>query len=193
MDFQNLYKFAEALERDALIVRLESERGAAENWKLVNGELRPDDAIVFRYHIGATAMDLVGTTYSSRVLLSDRIIAALNAANLRGFLAYPCHIFGKDGNEIAGYRGFSVTGRCGPPDDSQLDNSKELQGNQFAKVKGLYFDPKTWDGSDIFLVQNTRHICVTQAVYDTVQALNPSNIRFTALTEVSRTVTKPRG
>ena len=47
------------------------------------------------------------------------------------------------------------------------------------RLRGLYFVDDEWDGSDFFL--SDLRVCVTQRVYDAINALCPAEVRFTRL------------
>ena len=75
-------------------------------------------------------------------------------------------VFSKDGDRLQGYVGLSIRGRCGPIDDSLSERvPKQYPGGVFPVLKGMYFDPATWDGSDVFTVKGrASFICVLDSV-----------------------------
>jgi hypothetical protein len=131
---------------------------------LIRGEHRPQKPVTYRYQLGGFPTDLLETTLPGRYLLSDRIVDALNAAKFSGWLTYPVKITGKDGEDVRGYHGLSVTGRCNPVDWPEKLNPLKL--------------PPYWDGSDIFLILNRKMIGVTEQVYEMLKGLRPSNMTF---------------
>jgi hypothetical protein len=153
---------------------------------LIYGTFRPADPVVYHYADGHVLGDLIGTTMPGRYLISDRVVEVLKAGGFKGWLVYPVRIVVDESNqEIPGYHGLSITGRCGPPDDSQ---SSKVREGHFIKLRGLYLDDETWDGSDIFLVEGTLYICLTAAVYDAIVSLNPKTLRLIPLDEAKGTV-----
>jgi hypothetical protein len=51
---------------------------------------------------------------------------------------------------------------------------------------GLYFDLKTWDGSDIFVPESTGYTIVTEQVKIAIEKAKFKNIYFKRLTEFER-------
>ena len=69
-------------------------------------------------------------------------------------------------------------------DQSKGEVTMERPDGQSARMRGLFLDEKTWDGSDIFMLGVAGSICMTEPVHDAIMALKPTNIRFTRLEEV---------
>jgi hypothetical protein len=191
LDYHRLWKMSDALQNGAFRVRSDRKMDREEVRKLKKGEIQPQLGVVFRHCMGGQVpKDLIGTGWGGgHFILSDRVVEALRAGKFTGWSTYPVRIIGKDGDEIPGYHGLAITGRCGPIDDLKSEVIKQLGSSKFVRVRGLFFDEKTWDGSDVFLIGHGGHICVTEAVYDAVMALKPRNIKFTRLDEVSLMLT----
>jgi hypothetical protein len=51
-------------------------------------------------------------------------------------------------------------------------------------LRGLYFDEETWDGSDLFLLEGTRLLLVTDKVRGAVEAAGLSGFEFVPADEV---------
>lgn len=147
-----------------LIVTSHPQLSNEVNNALIQGKLRPKEPITFRHVLGRTPRDLLATTLPGRYLLSDRIVSAMKDAKFTGWTTYPVKITRKRGEDIHGYHGFSVTGRCNP-----LDWPKSLNQSRSSPH---------WDGSDIFLVQERDLIGITERVYSVLKALHPSNMEF---------------
>lgn len=61
-------------------------------------------------------------------------------------------VYGKAGEVHSGYHGLIFRGRCGPIDHSKSEEvMRQMPARTVPFLKGLYFDPETWDGSDIFM------------------------------------------
>lgn len=97
------------------------------------------------------------------MLISDRLKQLLIDNNITGWKSYPICMFDKRGNEVHGYSGFSVTGRCGGTLEYRTDKVCYEDGYRF--FEGLSFDIAQWDGSDIFMVNGNRAIIITKLVY----------------------------
>ena len=97
------------------------------------------------------------------MLISDRLKQLLFDNNITGWTSYPIRMYDKRGNEVYGYSGFSVTGRCGGTLEYRTD--KVCYANGYRFFEGLSFDIAQWDGSDIFMVNGNRSIIITKLVY----------------------------
>ena len=60
------------------------------------------------------------------------------------------------------------------------------EGNEVPGLRGLLFDPATWDGSDVFTPETTTFVLVTDAVREALEAASPSNLRLERITEIER-------
>ena len=78
-----------------------------------------------------------------------------------------------------------MLGRCGPIDNSRSEIiQKRLPGGWVPHWKGLYFDPATWDGSDIFQPEGTGYILVVESVKRALVRAKVKNLVFKRLDEI---------
>jgi hypothetical protein len=175
-----------------LVVKGETRMDNDALWKLIQGEWIPPVPVLYRYHMGASPSDLIATTVPGRYLLSNRILEVLKSARITGWSTYPIRILGRNGDELGGYHGFSVLGRAGLPDESRYQVVGVFPRGGFVRVRGLTVNEKTWDGRDVFLMEGTRHICISQPVYEAISALAPGNISLTPMEEVMRVISRER-
>ncbi|MBE6190134.1 MAG: hypothetical protein E7145_04240 [Rikenellaceae bacterium] len=115
------------------------------------------------------------------MLISDRLKQLLFDNNITGWKSYPIRMYDKRGNEVYGYSGFSVTGRCGGTLEYRTD--KVCYANGYRFFEGLSFDIAQWDGSDIFMVNGNRSIIITKLVYKLFKAHKIDAIDMCALPE----------
>ena len=82
------------------------------------------------------------------LLISDGFKKILEEHQITGWKTYPAVLIGRDDQEVKEpkYHGFTITGRGGPRDINYRDSKEDLVTGH-----GIYIDPATWDGSDIFL------------------------------------------
>ncbi len=182
-----MWTINDAMTRGSLIVIDDGSLNNADTLNLVNGKRPIIEPMVYKYHMGRTPKDLIGTGWVGRYLLADSIVNMFRSYGFTGWSTYDVLVFGKSGERIEGYQGLAVKGRCGPPEDSR----SQIIGKPscgFIDVRGLYFDEGTWDGSDIFMPDTTAYICITEPVYEAICRLRPTNIRFTRLDEVVASV-----
>jgi hypothetical protein len=106
---------------------------------------------------GRKPLDYVGATFATIRLVSQRLLDLLNREGFTGWSSYPVRLYGKDDEPPPGYAGLAIRGRSGPIDVSRsVAGEKVGPGGSVPIWRGLYFDPATWDGSDIFAPEAQR-------------------------------------
>jgi hypothetical protein len=158
---------------------------------LARGEHVPSKPIEFVHDEGRKPQDMVGTTDGRPVLVSQRLIDVLRDHGFSGWRTFPVRLTLEDGTELRGYHGFSVTGRCGPIDDSLSDQvmlAPPVPGGEPAPgLRGLCFTPGSWDGSDIFTsAAGGAMIFVVERVKDALERAGITNVAFQRLSEIER-------
>ena len=154
---------------------------------MARGEVRPTQSTVFVHHVGSRPCDLVSTSEFRPLLFSERFFDVLETHGFTGWSKIPVEVYGKGKVHLPGYSGLAVTGRCGP-----IDNSRSVPrvcpppvpaGRTAKMYCGLYFDPASWDGSDIFMPKGWLMIVVTDPVRRALEQANLTNIAYEALPE----------
>ena len=87
-------------------------------------------------------------------------------------------------NEILGYHGFSVIGRCGPIDDKKAEICERQSvptGPFYTVYKGLYVGLDKWDGSDFFIPDESMCFIVTNKAAKTLQKKQSNKFSFRKL------------
>lgn len=149
-------------------------------------EKLPPKPVKVRYAMGRSKpSDFIHTTNVHPILISDRVLGILKGEGFTGWQTYPVRVFGKDGARIPGYHGLAVHGRCGPLDDSRsVKRDTVYPGGVFPEWYGLFFDPATWDGSDLFMTASDQTwIFLVEAVKRAFEKAKVTNVKFTALDE----------
>jgi hypothetical protein len=133
----------------------------------------------------AVPSDVIWATIAAPVILSDRAIGILRGGEFSGWLTYPVELLGKDGMPIPNYHGLAVRGRCGPIEQSRSTKIDRIYpGGIFPVLKGMYFDPLTWDGSDVFMPSsNVGFILVVEKMKRAFETARIKNVEFTPLDE----------
>jgi len=186
--FNSVFWLGEPLTSQHFRATLEID---ADPTALTRNEIQPPGAIESRWVMGRRLpADLIWTDDATPLLLSARVVSLFRQHELTGWSTYEIDLFGKNGEPIPGYHGLSVTGRCGPIDNSM---SKKVPKQFPAKVstvwQGLYFDPSTWDGSSIFMPEGGwGYILITEAVKRALETAKVKNVAFTCLEEVERSM-----
>jgi hypothetical protein len=122
-------------------------------FSLLRGEVTLSSPLRVSWAMGSgTPGDLIWTTSGAGLILSEIAVGLLKAAGCTGWRTFPAQVFGKDGREYEGYYGLSVLGRCGPIDYSRSAIVwRKFPGGLFPYFKGEYFEPASWDESDMFM------------------------------------------
>lgn len=156
---------------------------------IYSGEVRPTAPVEFRYQKGAsgsTVCDLISTSAPPLVLVSDRLLSTLRG--FTGWATFPATVLGKQGEVIPGYHGLVVTGRSGPIDDTrsrpQVCPPPVPGGRTTRQWFGLFFDEQTWDGSDLFVPEDTALTVAVERVKRAFEAARITNSEFTPLADV---------
>lgn len=187
MDYEDFYLLEEADLRGALRVRA---RGEFDPYALVSAKWSPPSPLVFERLRGEVPFDLIATGYSSVYLLSDRAIALLRSEHITGWTTFPTEVYGRRREPINGYCGLALTGRCGPI-ENQLSklvwrDPPVPEGQGYQVRRGLYFDLKSWDGSDMCIPEGSGFKLVVKRVKEAFQRAKLTNVCFTRLSDVER-------
>src|SRR5581483_6494215 len=116
--------------------------------QLWEGLLTPAGPVVFVRDEGSRLFDWVPTTHSV-VVISPRVCEALNAASATGWRTFPIRVADVPASE--GYVGLSILGRA-QANWSLSEKIERPHQHDVPAWRGLFFDPESWDGSDLFLV-----------------------------------------
>jgi hypothetical protein len=141
--------------------------------------------------MGGKPSDFIWTTLAIPKLVSDRVVGLLRAEDVTGWSLYPVRVVGKNGLEIQGFHGLAVVGRCGPFDGSKsqmiIKPPPVPRGRPAPYRKGLYFDPVTWDGSDVFCSEDgSGTVVVTRRVHELFRRHKVTNVYLESLVDVER-------
>ncbi len=152
------------------------------------GERRMDTPLRFRRAEGSKVRDVMATTWIIPFLISPKVVGALDG--FTGWEPHPARIELPDGKRVDDHVALTVSARSAPIDDSL---SEEVilprpvpEGNEVPGLRGLLFDPATWDGSDVFTPETTTFVIVTDAVREALEAASPTNLRLERITEIER-------
>jgi hypothetical protein len=129
----------------------------------------------------------MGATDVAILLASEKFIDTLLDERITGWATYDVRLYDSAGIELPGYHGLSILGRAGAIDRTRaqivIDPPATEHGRPTYVERGLYFEPTTWDGSDMFLPQGTSVVCVTDRAKGAIQRRRLTNIFFTRLTD----------
>ena len=159
-----------------------------QEWDLVKGNYAEIDfPVVFKQDYGKKLTDILGTGWPSLYLISDRLKKILEDNELTGWKTFPITVYDKKKNEVLGYHGFSVTGRCGSInyEKAEICERQSVPTGPFYKVyKGLYVGLDKWDRSDFFIRDESMCFIVTNKAAEILQKNKVTNLVLENLSNV---------
>jgi hypothetical protein len=160
--------------------------------QLIEGDYsRIDFPVCFLHTYGQKMTDLLDTGYPPLYLISDKLQTLLEANKLSGWKCFPIRLFDKRRNEIFGYHGFSITGRCGPIDDTKasiVEKSEFTNGPMRKFYKGLYIGLDQWDKTDFFITNGSLHVIITKKAANILKENKISNLIMVNLADIERRI-----
>ena len=160
---------------------------------LLRGEAHVTAPVSFIETSGVSPRDIIGTGHAALFLVSERFVAVLRGQPFTGWSTFGVLITRKDGSRVEGYYGFTVTGRCGALDFSKSESMilppRTPRGQSVAGRRGMYFEPSSWDGSDIFCPLNTGHVLVLESVRNAIRGAHLTNVALERASEIESIVT----
>lgn len=143
--------------------------------------------IIFVLRSGKEFSDLLDTRRAALFLISDRMRSVLEENHLTGWKTFPVRLLDKSENEIVGYHGLSITGRCGPIDvsKSEIIYKRRVPEGPICKFyKGLHVGLDVWDGTDFFLPKHYYGPSITSKAADIIKSNKLTNIKLTNLADI---------
>ena len=147
--------------------------------------------IVFKQKYGTKLLDILGTGWPSLYLISDRMKTILEENQITGWKTFPIKLYDKKNNEILGYQGFSITGRCGESDHTKaeiMDRQRVPMGPIYKVYKGLYIGLDKWDRSDFFIPDESLRLIITKKAVSVLEKNKITNMRLENLSDVEVSV-----
>jgi hypothetical protein len=112
--------------------------------------------------------DLLRSGYAGLNLVSTRLVHCLTEIGATGWDTVPVRLTWKGRGEVSGYSILVVTGKAGPWQrrrSQRILKPPLVPGAPRPEVyRGLWFDEKSWDGSDVFALGETYMVMVTDRV-----------------------------
>lgn len=166
------------------------ENGKSEHWNLIKGIYEGIDfPVVFKQDYGKKLTDILDTGWPSLYLISDRLKKLLEDHHLTGWRTFPIKLYDKKNNEIMGYHGFSITGKCSPIsyDNCEIIERQFVSNGPICKYyKGMFIEE--WDGSDFFTPTRTYHTFVTRKAAEVLKKNKFSNLELINLADAEKDV-----
>jgi hypothetical protein len=184
--FDKIFYLGEAGSRRAFRGDLGVET-TREALALTRAELHPANPITVGWAMGgAKPGELIWTTYATPVIVADSVVQLLRSHGFTGWSTYDVTVRGKQGQLVPGYSGLAITGRCGKIDYSRTIVVPRIRpAGIFPTGKGLYFDPESWDGSDLFMpAENAGYKFMVEEVKEAFERAKIKNAEFTPLEQL---------
>lgn len=195
MSTTSMHYLGTAFVRGAL--RFDVEDDALDLERLLRGEEIPASPVRLRVQSGSRMCDFMGDTSLKVKVVSDGFVAALRRAGLSGWSTYSVAARSRRGELLAGLHGLAVVGRSGLLDRSHsrvrpVPPASPTGRFTFAEV-GLRVVRETWDGSDLFIPDDTYMICVSDRAAVALGHACLSNLRLLSLAdyEIARHASDP--
>jgi ribosomal protein L24E len=151
--FDNLFVASDPLIENALRVDFPEDLTYEEIEDIFTARKSVTEPIVLHQDMGSQPRDVIWTSAIKPLLIRDSVVDLLEQKEVTGWSTYPIDLPDVPSGES--YRGLSITGRAGEIDDSRSQITMKQYPARLAPVhKGLYFDPSTWDGSDLFVTED---------------------------------------
>jgi hypothetical protein len=143
--------------------------------------------VVFKQEYGKKLADVLDTGWVSLFLISDKMKAVLVENALTGWKSFAVKVLDNKGQEIQGYHGLSITGRCDKIDysKSEIIEKRLVPNAPLGKYyKGLHVGLDKWDDSDFFLPEKYFGIIITSRAAEVLKKSKLTNIKLENLTEI---------
>lgn len=185
--FAALWAMVEVFSASALRVQLHDQIDAKA---LLRGEWRPDRPVRVAQSEGHSIRDYVGATTVAVNLLSPKVLSALRQVEATGWSSCPIEPVGEGLTPLKGHEILVVSGRCGPIDPylSELcwREAAAPGGRTVRALRGLLFDPRSWDGSDVFCPRGSLFVMMTSKAKSAIEATAATGLRFDCLATQER-------
>src|SRR5690606_69056 len=179
-----------------------SFRGVIENINLAEpeitrGEKALKEIVPVKHSMGGkTLYDIIWTTNSFPLIVSEKVIKLFISNSISGWKTYDVEIRTKK-NELIDqkYYGLIITGRCGFRDYSTSSIVMDTIGiTTEPHLSGIYFKDDFWDGSDLFMCNpdemgqtNMFRFC-NEKVVQLMKKEKIKNIEFERLTDITMSI-----
>ena len=177
----------------ASAIDLKKDRyGINEHDHLIKGKYdRINFPVIFKQECGKNLKDILGVGWGGLYLISDKLKTLLEENKLTGWKTFPIKLYDKKNNEILGYQGFSITGRCGESDHTKaeiMDRQRVPMGPIYKVYKGLYIGLDKWDRSDFFIPDESLRLIITKKAVSVLEKNKITNMRLENLSDVEVSV-----
>ncbi len=151
-----------------------------DHLKLIKGDYKGVEfPVVFKQEYGSKLNDILDTGHAGFLLISDKMRSILEENKLTGWKTFSIKLYDKKREEIHGYHGFSVVGRCGPTkyENCEVIEKRLVPNAPLCKYyKGVSIS--TWDGNDFITPEGTYETFITKRAADVLKKNKISNMHL---------------
>jgi len=194
MSIENFYTFSSKLSSSTVQAHAislsdkEDNTGLFDQHRLIQGVYNGISfPIIFKQDYGKKLEDVLDTGWASLFLISDKLKVVLEESAFTGWKTFAVKVLDKKGQEIQGYHGLSITGKCGKIDysKSEIIEKRLVPNAPLGKYyRGLHIGLGEWDGSDFFLPEKYFGIIITSRAAEVLKKNKLTNIRLENLAEI---------
>lgn len=172
----------ESQTKDTVVLELLE---SADRFELLKGRLDESMPVPARAPAGRRWLDLVATDTVVVYAVSARFQAVLREAGATGWHTRAIDV---GGSLVRGHELLVVTGSCGPVDDTKSGYRVQYnrEGVGYPVWTGLFFDPTSWDGSDVFCPSDSGMIFITERVCEAIRRGMLENVFLRAGSDFER-------
>jgi len=185
------FEMFSARRRDGIEVSLSSpvRQGVDKPWlNLIRGDHEGIRLpIIFQQVEGRIYSDLIETKHAGLFLISERMVEILSEEKLTGWGQFPISLLDSANQQIFGYAGLSILGRCGPIDlsRSEIISKAVFPGAPITRYfRGKHINPDEWDGNDFFLPEGYYGAFISEKAAKVLKSRKLSNIELKNLAEI---------
>jgi hypothetical protein len=155
---------------------------------LFSGSVRPTKRNPIRFQItsGKNPCDFMAGSFSP--VITERLVQLLKKERITGWKPYPVEVYDQKGQQVSEqFHGFSITGRGGPQDVTRGVESVFTEDDGTKKpmrMSALYFDLNNWDGSDLFIIDDSYWLLATPRAIEVFESAKVTGWKPKKLTEV---------
>jgi hypothetical protein len=155
---------------------------------IARGEATLPEELTFVHGAGACRADIIGSGSASLYLISSRLVEGLRGEGITGWTSTPVRFEDGTASDRA-YHAFVVTGRCGPIKDEMSSVFEKVRAGKPTKWwKGAFFDPDSWDGTDIFTPVDTGTVFLVSRVRELLRMYDLDGVIAVPLASVERMI-----
>lgn len=183
IDFAQFFSIVSGGEPGQLVV---TPTDSADPTAVLGGDLEIVVPRVYRREMGTKPMDFMRAS-DLTVLIRDRVVSLLADQQITGWRTYPVEAYGVGDRALPDYHGLVVTGRAMIDDERserRILPPPVPEGQPHEAWMGLYFEPQSWDGSDLFLLTGSQAIVATARVKEVLEAAAVSDVAFESLPDI---------